>query len=138
VAKHFRCTIVTPSEAVFDEEVSYVSLPAWDGQRGVMFGQSPVLTQLGIGPLRVELADGKTRWFLLDGGFAQIHYSTVTLLTERATAAEDLSAAEAERELSAANTEVVAQGHTSAADRTRLEAAQQRAQAKKALAQARG
>jgi F-type H+-transporting ATPase subunit epsilon len=134
VAKHFRCTIVTPSEAVFDEEVSYVSLPAWDGQQGVMFGQSPVLTQLGIGPLRVETADGSSRWYLIDGGFAQINYSNVTLLTERATPADELSASDADRELGEANAEAVAKGHTSPTERTRVEAAQQRAQAKKALA----
>lgn len=137
MSKQFRCTIVTPSSAVFDEDVTYMSLPAWDGQLGVMFGQSPLLTQLGIGPLRVDLADGSSRWYLIDGGFAQISYSAATLLTERAIPAEELSEEQAREELSQANTEVVAPGHTSAVERGRLEAAQTRARAKASLAASR-
>ena len=61
----FKCTIVTPSEAVFDESVTYVNMPAWDGQQGVMTGQSPLLTSLGTGGLRADLADGSSRTFLI-------------------------------------------------------------------------
>ena len=32
MATSFKCTIVTPSESLFDDEVTYVTLPAWDGQ----------------------------------------------------------------------------------------------------------
>ncbi len=46
MAATFRCTIVTPSESLLDEEVTYVNLPAWDGQTGVMAATSPFLTKL--------------------------------------------------------------------------------------------
>ena len=64
MARTFRCKIVTPAEAVFDDEVNYVSLPAWDGQQGVMHGQSPLLAKLGIGPMKMELPDGVQRWYI--------------------------------------------------------------------------
>ena len=67
----FRCQIVTPSEAVLDEEVSYVSFPAWDGQVGVLAGTSAFLTEIGAGSLRIDFASGP-RLYLLDGGFAQM------------------------------------------------------------------
>ena len=130
MAKTFRCTIVTPSQAVFDAEVGYASFPAWDGQLGVMDGRSPLLTRLGIGPMRLELPDGASRWYFVDGGFAQVHEGTVTILTEHAAPAEDLSAAEAEAALADANARAVAGGK----DRARVEADQQRARARLALA----
>ena len=58
MAKTFRCSIVTPVEMVFDDEVIYASFPAWDGQQGMMAGQSPLLTRLGTGPLRLDFAAG--------------------------------------------------------------------------------
>jgi F-type H+-transporting ATPase subunit epsilon len=130
VATTFRCKIVTPAEAVFDDEVSYVSMPAWDGQQGVMHGQSPLLTKLGIGALKMELERGEERWYLVDGGFAQVHEDVLTILTERATTADAIAIEEAKAELTDANARAVAGGN----DRGKVEADQQRAQAKVALA----
>ncbi|MDY7108315.1 MAG: ATP synthase F1 subunit epsilon [Planctomycetota bacterium] len=130
MASPFHCSVVTPSEAVFDAEVRYVSFPAWDGQLGVMDGRSPLLTRLGIGPMRIEPAEGVSKWFFVDGGFAQMHEGTLTILTEHAAAGEDLSAAEAEAALADANARAVAGGE----DRERVEADQQRARARLALA----
>ena len=55
MTKTLRCSIVTPSESVFDGEVTYVSYQAWDGQQGIMVEQSPILAKLGIGSLRLDL-----------------------------------------------------------------------------------
>jgi F-type H+-transporting ATPase subunit epsilon len=134
VASTFHCSVVTPSESVFDDEVKYVSFPAWDGQLGVMDGRSPLLTRLGIGPMRIELADGASRWFFVDGGFAQVHEGALTILTEHAAAAEGLSAQEAQAALADANARAVAGGE----DRDKVEADQQRARARLALASSRG
>jgi F-type H+-transporting ATPase subunit epsilon len=130
VASTFRCTIVTPHEAVFDDDVTYASIPAWDGQHGVMTGQSPMLTHLGIGSLRLDFVEGGSRWYLLEGGFAQVHENHLTLLTEEATAAETLSLQDAEAALAEANARVTA----TAEDRAAVERDQQRALARKALA----
>ncbi len=68
MATTFRCSIVTPTEAVFDDEVTYASFPAWDGQQGVMTGQSPLLSRLGYGSLRLDFPEGGSRWYFIDGG----------------------------------------------------------------------
>jgi F-type H+-transporting ATPase subunit epsilon len=130
VAKTFRCSIVTPVAAVFDDEVTYASFPAWDGQQGMLPGQSPLLTRLGIGSLRLDFPEGGSRWFMVDGGFAQVQDGSLTLLTEGATPAEQLSAQEATAELAEANARVTKAGE----DRARVERDQQRAIAKKAVA----
>jgi F-type H+-transporting ATPase subunit epsilon len=130
----FRCSIVTPSLALLTAEASYVSFEAWDGQRGVMAGASPFLANLGIGAARVELADGTSKVFLIDSGFAQMQGNELTLVTDFAEDAAGLTRADAEREYAEARAKSTEFGHTSADERTRLERAQRLAATKIALA----
>ena len=134
MAADFRCTIVTPDRAVFDGAVSYVSLPAWDGQVGVMSGRAPLLARLGIGSLRLDLAGGGTKWYLIDSGFAQVKDDVVTILSERAEAAEGIDPQQAREDLLAANARAV----SSQVDREEVEADQERARVRTRLAARRG
>jgi F-type H+-transporting ATPase subunit epsilon len=125
----FRCSIVTPTAAIFDGPVTYVSLPAWDGQLGVMIGQSPLLSRLGTGTLRLDTPDGSSKWFMVDGGFAQVQDDLLTLLTDAAAPAESLNLEEARAELAEANARVARGGE----DQGRVVGDQRRAMAKIAL-----
>ncbi|MDA0975318.1 MAG: ATP synthase F1 subunit epsilon [Phycisphaerales bacterium] len=106
MSKNFRCQIVTPSAEVFDGEVSYVDLPAWDGQMGVMASRSPLLVELGAGILRLDGVEGGTRSYVLREGFAQMDDDCLTLLTEVAEPVESIDLAEAEQSLAAANADL--------------------------------
>ena len=130
MAGTFRCSIVTPAASVFEGDVRYVSLPSWDGQMGVMAGRSPVLASLGIGSLRIELAEGGDQWFVIDGGFVQMAGDDLTILTERAVPATEIDIEAAESALERANAGAVAGG----VDRDQAEADQKRARAQVALA----
>lgn len=130
VAKTFQCSIVTPTAAVFDGAVTYATFPAWDGQYGMLPGLAPLLGRLAVGPLRLDLPDGGSRWFLLDGGFAQVQNDVLTLLTEDAMAAESIDLAEAQAEVAAAEARTPADGD----DRDRIQHDRERAQARLALA----
>ncbi len=128
--KPFNCSIVTPDDAVYEGEVLYASVPAWDGQVGVMHNQSPLLARLAIGPLRLDFVEGGRRWYLLEGGFAQMRDNNLTLLTEGATGAEQLVIEEAEAELAEAR----AQTGATAEERLEVEQQQRLAMAKVSLA----
>ncbi len=134
VAATFHCSIVTPTETVFDDQVEYATFPAWDGQHGVMTGQSPLLSQLGIGALRIDLPDGESRWYLLESGFAQVQDGALTLLTDRATPAADLSVEQAEAQLA----EAAARIPTGGPDLAGFERDQRRALATRALGRVHG
>ena len=88
VADTFHCSIITPTEKVFDEEISYASFPAWDGQQGVMTGQSPLLSRLATGSLRLDIPDKASQWYVVEGGFAQVQDGALTVLTAAATPAD--------------------------------------------------
>ena len=133
----FTCAIVTPSDAVLDTPATYASFEAWDGQKGVMPGTSAFLTKLGTGVVTVQSEGGASRVFVLDGGFAQMDGSRLTLLTERAMEGAGIDAAAAERELADANAKVLAAGEKAGTpeDRLAVERAQRLARAKIAAAQ---
>ena len=129
----FRCQIVTPSDSVLDEEVAYVSFPAWEGQVGVMPGTSPFLMTVGAGRLRIDFASG-SREYLLDGGFAQMEADVLVLLADGVTVASELELEAEEQALAAANATALEAGHTTDRERKRVEHEQARARAAIALA----
>ncbi|MFA9477190.1 ATP synthase F1 subunit epsilon [Phycisphaerales bacterium AB-hyl4] len=102
MADRFHCTLVTPEEQLFDEAVSHVSVPAWDGQIGLLARRAPMLVKLGYGPLQLDLADGKSKTYFVGGGFAQMKGDQLVILTDEAMPVEDVDAKEAKAALNEA------------------------------------
>ena len=94
-----RCTIVTPEREVLDEQVSYASIPAYDGQVGIAHNRAPLLAKLGYGPLRLTLASGGERVLFVGGGFAQVKNNELSVLTDEATPADEIDRGEADAAL---------------------------------------
>ncbi|MDH3583022.1 MAG: F0F1 ATP synthase subunit epsilon [Phycisphaerae bacterium] len=88
MASTFNCSLVTPEKAVLDEDVVSAMLPAHDGEIGILRNRAPLMTRLGQGRLVLRFADGSTRRFDLDGGFAQMCDNRLSLLSELATEVE--------------------------------------------------
>ncbi|HEX2839026.1 MAG TPA: F0F1 ATP synthase subunit epsilon [Phycisphaerales bacterium] len=100
----FRCKLVTPTAALVDAPVAYASVPLHDGLMGFMPGRAPLLARLGLGELRLDMADtdktkGGTRSFAVSGGFIKMGDGQLTILAEKAVAGEELSAADADAEV---------------------------------------
>ena len=99
MASTFQCTLVTPEAKVADEKIVYASIPAHDGQMGVEHLRAPMLVKLGYGLLRLDLADGSSDNYFIAGGFAQVKDDVLSILSDEATIASEISASEAEKEL---------------------------------------
>ena len=95
----FEVSLVTPERQVLDDEVTYASVPAWDGQVGLMPQRAAMLAKLGDGILRLDYPEGGSRWYFLQGGFAQMQDRRLTLLTDQAIPAEKVVRSSAEAEL---------------------------------------
>lgn len=130
----FRCSIVTPSQSILSADANYVSFEAWDGQRGVMAGASPFLASLGVGVAKVELADGASKTFIVDSGFAQMRGNELTLVADYAEDAAGINRAAAERDYAEVKAKAVETGHTSAEERQKIERSQRLAATRIALA----
>ena len=119
----FQVVIVTPEQQVLDETVTQAILPAHDGQIGILTGRAPLLVKLGQGPLQLDLAGqqgrgGPSRRFYVEGGIAQMKDNNLTVVTQMAVPAEEISAETARAELAEASAHV-ATDEKGQEDRTR-------------------
>lgn len=92
-------SVVTPEGPVLDTEARSAVFPAYDGEVGILPRHAPLLTELGIGNLRVTRLDGGVDRLYVDGGFAQVVDDKLTVLTEQAADVAELSPEQAEAEL---------------------------------------
>jgi F-type H+-transporting ATPase subunit epsilon len=98
-----RCVIVTPESTALDVFVRAVTLPLFDGRRGVARGHAPFIGRLGVGEVRATgeqggAADGGRRMFV-EGGFVEVGHDAVTVITQRAIPVEKLDASQARADL---------------------------------------
>ena len=98
-----RCVIVTPEVTSLDTRARFVTLPLFDGQRGVGRGHAPFIGRLGAGEVRITgeqggAADAVRRVFV-EGGFVEVGHDAVTVITQRAIPAEKIDLTQARGEL---------------------------------------
>jgi F-type H+-transporting ATPase subunit epsilon len=105
-ATELRLVLVTPETTLLDERVRSLQYPLYDGQMGLLPGRAPLVGRLGVGELKFDTAAEGTRRYLVDGGFAQIKGSVVTLLTNRSMPVDEIDLSQAEADLAAALAEV--------------------------------
>ena len=50
---HFKVEIVSPEKEIFSSETSLVTIPAYEGEMGILKGHIPIITFLRPGKLKV-------------------------------------------------------------------------------------
>ncbi|MFL5328919.1 MAG: ATP synthase F1 subunit epsilon [Gemmataceae bacterium] len=123
-SRTLQCVVVTPEQAVLDEQADFVAVPMLDGELGVLPGRAPLIGRLGIGELRLRYGTMVKRFFV-ESGFVQVNANTVTLLTSKAVEATEIDPQAVERQLSS-----IEESHpTVLADREAADKAEERARA---------
>jgi len=98
--KTFRCELIGPTGKLLDCQTSSVVFPAHDGQVGVLCDHMPMLSQLGLGVVRVAQTPdaGPTvsesqaeTLFFVDGGFTLVAENSVTVIAYDAMALHDVT-----------------------------------------------
>lgn len=84
---HLR--VATLEKIVFDEEVSYISLPGEAGEIGVLPGHAPLITSLKLGEI-VAHNGGKNFYMTVSSGMAEIQPHRVIVLADRSERAEEI------------------------------------------------
>lgn len=98
----FQCVLVTPEQQVLDESIVQAIVPGHDGKVGILTDRAPLLLKLGLGPLQIDLANGQKQRFYIEGGVAQMKDNKLTILTQEAIPAAEISAESAKAELAEA------------------------------------
>ncbi|MEQ8843952.1 MAG: ATP synthase F1 subunit epsilon [Phycisphaerales bacterium] len=105
------CKLITPDGVLADKPVQYASVPAHDGQFGVLPGRAPIVAKLGLGVLSLKLSERQEEVFLVEDGFVQVSGNTIRVLASSAKAPADLSEQDAKAELAEAEARRVPKDH---------------------------
>jgi F-type H+-transporting ATPase subunit epsilon len=95
-----KCVVVTPEATSIDKEADFISVPLFDGEKGIAAGHAPMIGRLGYGELRLKTGNSVERYYV-DGGFVQVEGNVVSLMTGKIVAANELDGAVAEEQLRA-------------------------------------
>ncbi len=125
--------IVSPEKLLLSRPVDMVVIPAREGEMGVLGGHAPMIVLLRGGTIRIYEGDQVTARLYVDGGFAEITPERCTVLANEAVPVAELSRAEGERRLSAAEAAYAATDKT---DVAALDAEMDRAQSARAMIEA--
>lgn len=82
--------LITPERQVFSDEVDTIVAPSVDGQIGILPNHAPLLTQLGLGELRLKKGTFISH-IAITGGFLEVQKgSRVSIFAETAELAEEI------------------------------------------------
>lgn len=99
--------VVTPEREILRESVAEVQLPGLSGYLGILPGHTPLLTELGIGPL-IYKKGSESGFIAVIGGFAEVLPERVTVLAEAAESSEEIDAGRARADLTEAEKKLAA------------------------------
>ncbi|MCX7382995.1 MAG: ATP synthase F1 subunit epsilon [Alphaproteobacteria bacterium] len=125
--------IVSPEKLLLSRPVEMVVLPAYEGEMGVLQGHSPMIVLLRGGMIRLYEGGQVKEQLYVSGGFAEVTPERVTVLATEATPAADVSRAEGEKRLAAAEADYAAADKS---DVVLLDAAMDRIQSARAMVEA--
>ena len=77
----YNVEIVTPIRELKLQDVSYLRCPGLDGSFGIMNDHREGIFALSVGEIKVS-QDGKSEYYAIGGGFAEIFNNSVKLLVE--------------------------------------------------------
>ena len=94
----FQCIVLTPEQQILNQSVTQAIVPAHDGLVGILTHRAPIIISLSPGPLRIDLPEGKSQFFFIDGGLAQMKDNHLSILTQHAIPASEIDGPQAQRE----------------------------------------
>ena len=89
-------SIVTPEKLLVSEEVDQVNVPGSEGDMGILYDHTPILTNLRSGQLSYE-KEGETIALVVSGGYLEVTDNRVTILAETGEFLHEIDRERAER-----------------------------------------
>ncbi|OGR00737.1 MAG: ATP synthase F1 subunit epsilon [Deltaproteobacteria bacterium RIFOXYD12_FULL_55_16] len=127
MAEKLKLEVVTPKGAVVSQEVDIVTAPGYGGEFGVLANHAPFLSTIKTGVLTYK-NNAQEETLMVSGGFCEVSNNKLTFLVESAERGTDIDVERAMRAKERAEKRLAeAQAQKENFDRTRAEAALQRA-----------
>ena len=127
MAEKLKLEVVTPKGVVVSKEVDIVTAPGYGGEFGVLANHAPFLSTIKVGVLTYKTG-AQEETLMVSGGFCEVSNNKLTFLVESAERGTDIDVEGAMRAKERAEKRLAeAQAQKENFDRTRAEAALQRA-----------
>lgn len=96
--------LVSPERRLAKAKVAMVVVPGTEGDFGVLPGHAPMMSTIRPGAIAIHEADGgpATMRFFIEGGFAEVSDTGLTILAEKATPVSEIDVAAVATQLAAA------------------------------------
>ncbi len=98
-----NCSILTPDRVLYEGQVHFAVVQAYDGEVGFLYNHAPFVSELGVGEIRLRTGD-ITEYLVVEGGFVEMRENHLTLLAENALKQADLVKSELEQAIATAQT----------------------------------
>ncbi len=135
MAEKINLEVVTPKGAIVSEEVDIVTAPGFAGEFGVLANHAPFLSTIKVGTLHYK-KDGNDKELMISGGFCEVSNNKITFLVESAEHGHEIDVDRALQAKERAEKRLLqTREQLAKIDRTRAEAALQRALARLKIAQ---
>ena len=102
MALTIHCDIVSAEAQIFSGLVELLVANGSNGELGVTYGHTPLLTDLTPGTVRVVLQGGEEEIYYVSGGYLEVQGDVVTILANTALRGDDLDEVAAEEARKAA------------------------------------
>jgi F-type H+-transporting ATPase subunit epsilon len=109
-----KLNLLTPErKAVYDTEITSVTIPAYSGEMTIMNGHSPMITTLGTGLIKYKVAgeDG-TKQALISWGYCEVVPGAVNVLAEFMQTKDEVVADTAKKQIADAEQKLTKQNLT--------------------------
>jgi F-type H+-transporting ATPase subunit epsilon len=102
MADPMQVEVVSASRVVWSGKGTNIIAKTVEGDIGILPGHEPVLAILVPGAVQIYAEDNTREIVAVDGGFISVAHGRVSILSEYASMAEEVSLRDAEKELAAA------------------------------------
>ena len=94
--------LVSPAKLLLSRAVEMATIPAAEGEMGVLPGHSPMIVALRGGVIAVSEGGQVTDRLYVAGGFAEVTPTRVTILADEATPVDQIARGDAEQRIAEA------------------------------------
>lgn len=107
----FKLNVLTPErKAVFDQEITEVTVPAYSGEMTILPGHSPLITTLGTGILKYKIkGHDKAYKAVISSGYCEVSPQAVNVLAEFMQTPEEVVEETAKNNLQTAEKKLVSE-----------------------------
>lgn len=98
-SRSLRVEVVAADRLLWEGEAVNVITRTTEGDIGILPGHEPLMAALVPHAAEIVTADGRREIIAVDGGFVSVAKNRVSLLSQRASLSQEVSAEQAQREL---------------------------------------